>query len=124
MPFRALYAAMETGVYLREKAMTKMPDKNKRAALLLCLFLGGFAAHRFYAGKVATALLMLALSPFVFGLASFVLALALPDAVPAAQAAGGHVGRWLTPAWFIWWAYDLVSIYKGKFAGGALWKKD
>ena len=34
-------------------------DKNWLATLLLCLFLGGIGAHRFYVGKVGTGILQL-----------------------------------------------------------------
>lgn len=34
-------------------------DKNWIATLILCIFLGGWGVHRFYAGKVGTGLLML-----------------------------------------------------------------
>jgi len=33
--------------------------KNKCVALLLCLFLGGLGAHRFYEGKIGTGILWL-----------------------------------------------------------------
>ena len=33
-------------------------DKGFVPALILCLFLGGFGAHRFYAGKIGTGILM------------------------------------------------------------------
>ena len=34
-------------------------QKSWVAALLLCFFLGGFGAHRFYTGKVGTGILQL-----------------------------------------------------------------
>lgn len=34
-------------------------DKSKVAAILLCLFLGGFGIQRFYVGKIGTGILML-----------------------------------------------------------------
>lgn len=34
-------------------------EKNWLTTLLLCIFLGGFGAHRFYAGKIGTAILMI-----------------------------------------------------------------
>lgn len=38
---------------------TQISKKSNIAALLLCIFLGTFGAHRFYVGKMGTALLML-----------------------------------------------------------------
>lgn len=38
---------------------TGVPAKSKVAAALLCLFLGGLGAHRFYVGKVGSGLGML-----------------------------------------------------------------
>ncbi|MEW6026844.1 MAG: TM2 domain-containing protein [Planctomycetota bacterium] len=32
-------------------------DKKRLVALLLCFFLGGFGAHRFYVGKIGTGIL-------------------------------------------------------------------
>ena len=37
--------------------------KSRLVAVLLCFFLGGFGAHRYYVGKIGTGLLML----FTFG---------------------------------------------------------
>jgi TM2 domain-containing membrane protein YozV len=34
-------------------------EKSFVAALLLCLFLGGFGIHRFYVGKIGTGILQL-----------------------------------------------------------------
>lgn len=39
-------------------------QKSRTAAFVLCFFLGGFGAHRFYVGKVGTGILYL----FTFGL--------------------------------------------------------
>ena len=36
-----------------------MSDKTFTAALLVCLFLGGLGAHRFYVGKTGTGILWL-----------------------------------------------------------------
>ena len=41
------------------KIQTSSSDKSWIVALLLCLFLGGFGAHRFYVGKNGTAVTML-----------------------------------------------------------------
>ncbi|MBV9657561.1 MAG: TM2 domain-containing protein [Verrucomicrobia bacterium] len=36
-----------------------MTPKNKTTALLLCIFLGGVSAHRFYVGKTGSAILQI-----------------------------------------------------------------
>ena len=45
--------------------------KSKTTALLLCIFLGGLGAHRFYVGKVGTGILYL-LTVGIFGIGWFV----------------------------------------------------
>lgn len=54
---------MEKSNYIDER----LSDKSRTAALLLALFLGGFGAHRFYAGKPGTAIIMLILTLTVVG---------------------------------------------------------
>ena len=44
-----------------------MSSKSRLAALLLCIFLGGFGIHRFYAGKIGTGILWL-LTGGLFGI--------------------------------------------------------
>jgi len=39
--------------------MAQYSDKSRLVTLLLLIFLGGFGAHRFYAGKMGTALLFI-----------------------------------------------------------------
>jgi hypothetical protein len=97
-------------------------DRMRLAALLFCLLLGGYGAHRFYAGKTGTAVLQLLLgltSPliwFVFMLGLGVLAPGGLEAsiapskllfgiIPFAMA--GVVGVWVT--------IDLVLILSGGF---------
>ena len=36
-----------------------IPPRSKMTALLLCIFLGGFGAHRFYVGKIGTGIIWL-----------------------------------------------------------------
>ena len=39
--------------------MTERSEKNGLVALVLCLLLGGLGIHRFYVGKIGTAILMI-----------------------------------------------------------------
>ena len=39
--------------------MENKSEKDWLVTLLLCLFLGGFGAHRFYVGKIGTGILQL-----------------------------------------------------------------
>jgi len=48
--------------------MSNVSEKSRLATLLLCWFLGVFGAHRFYAGKTGTAIVMLVLTCTVVGL--------------------------------------------------------
>ena len=43
-------------------------DKSRLGALLFCLFLGVFGAHRFYVGKYGTAILTILTFGGVFGI--------------------------------------------------------
>lgn len=62
--------------------------KSRRTALLLCLFLGYFGAHRFYVGKTKSGIVVLIMSFFVF----------IPN--------------------IILWPVDLIKILRGTFTDG------
>ena len=51
-------------VYVKQ---SNVSPYSKTVTLLLCLFLGGFGAHRFYVGKNGTAVLLLLLTLCGFG---------------------------------------------------------
>lgn len=57
--------------WLADDEGSKVPTvsgKSRTVALLLCLFLGGFGAHRFYTGKTVTGLLQLILTSSMVGI--------------------------------------------------------
>lgn len=90
------------GCAVKNTNLSESDEKTFTATLLLCLFLGGFGAHRFYTGHSGTGAVMLILtllSPFT----AFLSLLA--------------VG--------IWSLIDLICIISGNFKtakGGALKK--
>jgi TM2 domain-containing membrane protein YozV len=82
-------------------------SKSKLVAFLLCFFLGGLGAHRFYAGKTGTGILMLLFfmpSAIIFGvtkemeIGSFQIIFAI-----------------LTIIFGIWVLIDLIRIITGSF---------
>lgn len=75
--------------------------KSKTTCLLLCLFIGGLGAHRFYAGKIGSAIGMIAL--YIFGLALF----GMDD-----ESGAGAIFLIVAGIWII---VDLVMIAVGKF---------
>ncbi|MDI9336092.1 MAG: NINE protein [Gammaproteobacteria bacterium] len=71
-----------------------LANKTALPAVLLCFFLGYFGAHRFFAGKINSAIAML-----ILGIANLFL-------------------WWLVLPWVvlgIWWLVDLILIIMGKF---------
>jgi len=90
--------------------------KRKATALLLCIFLGWVAAHRFYAGRIWSGILMLAVSPFA-ALLPIAISVAGPISHGAFSAFSAlfRVLPFLGLAWFFWWLVDLSRISSGKF---------
>jgi TM2 domain-containing membrane protein YozV len=56
--------AVDSPIYRSRPKNSNVSDRNWIATLLLCIFLGNFGAHRFYAGKMGSAILMLLTSGF------------------------------------------------------------
>lgn len=69
------------------------PSKELTAAYLLLLFLGTLGAHRFYLGRVGTAITMLSLT--IFG------------SLASATVIGAIMGLPLLFAVAVWWLIDL-----------------
>ena len=81
-------------------------SKNKTTALLLIIFTG--VGHRFYVGKIGSAILMLLL--YVIGITLFYTVLIgelFYDGIPLLMSL--YIG------FIIWWIIDLVNIGAGKF---------
>lgn len=49
-------------------ADTQVSEKSRLGALLFCIFLGVFGAHRFYVGKIGTGVLTILTFGGVFGI--------------------------------------------------------
>lgn len=93
---------VKCGCRLRQ-ARTYDESKSKVVAALLCLFLGGLGAHRFYLNDNAIALLQLACLPI-----SVIMMLVLSAASLSGIAAGLFLGAVLIHG--IWIFTDLIRI--------------
>ena len=86
-------------------------DKSMVVAALLCLFLGGLGMHRFYAGKVGTGILAMAMS----GLGVILIVVGFAAAMAGASA-GIFVVAWIDLATLgLWLLIDFIRIVMGKF---------
>jgi predicted secreted protein len=92
--------------------------KNKKTALLLCIFTG--FVHRFYTGKIVTAIFMLLLwislvfVLIVTNINSFSIPTG-PNGEPTVFAMFLSLLSFFGIAFVVWWITDLVSICNGKF---------
>jgi len=82
-------------------------EKNKTTALLLCIFLGIFGAHRFYVGKIGSAIGMLAL--LIVSVCGS-LGADTEGSIEATMVAG-----FLLLGFLVWWIIDIVMIGNGSF---------
>lgn len=55
----AAFQQVQQAVIINNNNLNHGTPKDKLVALILCLLLGGFGAHRFYEGKIGTAILFL-----------------------------------------------------------------
>jgi len=95
-------------------------SKSKWVALLLCIFLGEFGAHRFYVGKTGTGVLML-----LFGLPSIILFSVATYISDMAEISGKNLSEGVSTLvtisailmviFGIWLLIDLIRIITGSF---------
>ncbi len=82
---------MATTVHIQQ---SRVSHYSRTVALLLCLFLGGFGAHRFYVGKSGSAVFMLLLSLCGFGLIWLIIDLIMILAGSFTDNFGRYVSSW------------------------------
>ncbi|MGC9781164.1 MAG: zinc ribbon domain-containing protein [Candidatus Heimdallarchaeota archaeon] len=82
---------MTTVVYVQQSSVSPY---SRTVALLLCLFLGGFGAHRFYVGKSGSGILLLLLSLCGFGFLWFIIDLIIILAGSFTDSMGRIVSSW------------------------------
>jgi TM2 domain-containing membrane protein YozV len=87
---------------LRQEEFYHRQSKSKSTALLLLIFLGGFGAHRFYAGKTGTGIVMLLFT--------------YPSAIISGTGSTFQIIFAIILAIFlIWQLIDFISIITGSF---------
>ena len=92
----------------RHSAAASTRGKDKTAAALLCVFLGGVGAHRFYVGKSRTALVQAALVAGGFMLSS---SRGIGDI--------GDIGTIAALSGAVWVIVDLINIVRGRFTAAS-----
>lgn len=107
---------------------TDYSPKKGIVALILLLVLGQFGAHRFYVGRIGSAIGMMIL--FLSGYISMIVITYVKtilheiydsetEFTPTVDESLTSVfGLLLLLAWFIWWLVDLISLFSGKFRDG------
>ena len=81
-------------------------SKNGYICLWLCIFLGFFAAHRFYAGRLISASILYALN---------LIALSTINIFNYLRVLPYVFGLFYFGFYFIWWVIDLILMISGKF---------